>query len=339
MEQRKFAEGSAINSQHGNLVTVVIVSWNSGPHLKRCLTSLAAQTYSKFSTVLIDNNSEQFDPQDYAPLLANLTIVRLVSNTGFAKANNLGIKEYGASKWVSLLNPDAFPEPDWLEKLLAVAENRTDYTFFGCHMLQDSDTLRIDGTGDIYHVSGLVWRRQHGHLASNQNNVEADEIFSPCAAAALYRRDALIETNGFDEDFFCYIEDADLGFRLQLLGHKALYVPEAVVRHVGSATTIRGSDFSVYHGHRNLVWTYVKNMPSVLFWLCLPAHIALNFAAVIWFSLNGQARVIWRAKYDALKELPIVWKKRRVIQATRRAQVMQIWRMLSKKILAGNRFQ
>jgi GT2 family glycosyltransferase len=86
----------------------------------------------------------------------------------------------------------------------------------------------------------------------------------------LYRRSALIELGGFDEDYFCYVEDVDLGFRLRLAGHQCLYIPSSIVHHVGSGSTGgKNSDFAVYHGHRNLVWTYVKDMPGFLFWLFL----------------------------------------------------------------------
>jgi GT2 family glycosyltransferase len=123
----------------------------------------------------------------------------------------------------------------------------------GSKLVKAADLAVLDGVGDAYHISGLVWRMGHGEpVASFSEQVR--EVFSPCAAAALYRRSVLLEVGGFDEDFFCYVEDVDLGFRLRLAGHKALSVPDAVVYHVGSATTGgQHSDFAVYHGHRNLV--------------------------------------------------------------------------------------
>jgi GT2 family glycosyltransferase len=150
----------------------------------------------------------------------------------------------------------------------------------------------------------------------------------------LYRRQALVDIGGFDEAFFCYVEDVDLGFRLRLAGHKAMYVPEAVVRHVGSATTGgQGSDFSVYHGHRNLVWTFVKNMPGVLFWLLLPLHLLLNLVTIGMYIARGQGGMIFRAKKDAVKGLPQVWSKRKQIQASRIATVRDIWRILDKRLI------
>jgi GT2 family glycosyltransferase len=142
-------------------------------------------------------------------------------------------------------------------------------------------------------------------------------LFSPCAAAALYRRDALVEAGGFDERFFCYFEDVDLGFRLRLLGHQGKQVDNAVVRHMGSAITGRLSEFTLYHIQRNLVWTYVKNMPTGLLLLYLPQHLLLNLAGLVALWRRGKGQVVLRAKWDALKGLPAVLVQRREIQRRR----------------------
>jgi GT2 family glycosyltransferase len=160
-------------------------------------------------------------------------------------------------------------------------------------------------------------------------------IFSPCAAAALYRREAILSVGGFDEDYFCYVEDVDLGFRLRLMGYDSVLIPQAIAYHVGSATTGgQKSDFSVYHGHKNLVWTFVKDMPGALFWLLLPLHLLMNLITVTWFVLHGRGAIILRAKWDAMKGIPSILSKRRSIQRTRRCSVVEIWRILDKRLFA-----
>jgi GT2 family glycosyltransferase len=252
------------------------------------------------------------------------------ANKGFAQANNLAVTLVPECEWIATLNPDAFPEPDWLEKLLGAAREKPAYAFFASLLLDDRNPLIADGAGDVMHVSGMHWRIAHGRPRS-ASAASSHEVFAPCAAAALYRRDVFVAAGGFDERFFCYAEDVDLGFRLRLAGHRCLYVPDAIVRHVGSATSGgRHSDFSVYHGHRNLVWLYVKNMPGALFWLYLPQHLVANLAATVRFTLRGQGRVILKAKWDAIKGLPRVWRQRREIQARRKASTREIWRVLEK---------
>ncbi len=154
-------------------------------------------------------------------------------------------------------------------------------------------------------------------------------MFAPCAAAALYRREAFEQAGGFDETYFCYFEDVDLGFRLRLLGHRSLYVHDAVVRHVSSAVSGYRSDFAVYHGERNMVWTFVKDMPAPLFWLYLPQHVALNFAALAYYTWRGQGPAIWRAKRDALRGLGSALRQRALVQRKRRASAKAIRRALS----------
>ena len=314
------------------LYTLIIINWNSWDILSNCLMRLAVQTCRDFDVLVIDNASDTPPPDGLLLHCPNVTLIRNETNLGFAAANNQAIKMLEVSEWVVFLNPDAFPEPDWLEKLVEAARDNPGYAMFGSRQLMNGNLGLLDGEGDVYHISGLVWRNGH-RKALNSNKNDPHEIFSPCAAAGLYRRDSLMSVGGFDEDFFCYVEDVDLGFRLRLMGHRCLLVPGAVVHHIGSATTGgQQSEFSVYHGHRNLVWTFVKDMPGVLFWLLLPLHVLLNLVSIVWFAVRGRGGVIWRAKRDALLGLPKMWHKRQEIQSKRVATVSEIWRVLDKRL-------
>lgn len=317
-------------------VTVVVVNWNGERFLDRCLSALLAQTVAPHEIILVDNASTDAS-LDIARRFPSVRLLAQNENLGFARGNNLATEVDAESQWIALLNPDAFAEPHWLEVLLAAAQANPNVDFFSSKLLIAADTAVLDGAGDAYHVSGLVWRIGHGVLVSSFPE-EACEVFSPCAAAAIYRRSAFEDVGGFDEDFFCYVEDVDLGFRLRLAGYRCLYVPQSVAHHVGSGTTGgQQSDFSVYHGHRNLVWAFVKNMPSVLFWLLLPLHVVLNLVSIIWFALRGQGAVILRAKRDALLGLPKMWRKRQQIQKTRVASIRDIWQVLNKDLLPMRR--
>lgn len=314
-------------------VTVVIVNWNGEQFLDRCLTALLAQMVAPYEIILLDNASTD-GSLEIVGRFPSVRLMALNENTGFARGNNLAIEAASEeSEWIALINPDAFAAPRWLETLLAAAESKPGFDVFGSKLVNAADSTLLDGTGDACHISGLVWRTAHGVPVSHLGESEC-EIFSPCAAAALYRRSALLEVGGFDEDFFCYVEDVDLGFRLRLAGYRCLYVPKSVVHHVGSGTTGgKNSDFCVYHGHRNLVWTFVKDMPGLLFWLLLPLHLVLNLVSIVWFALRGQGRVVWRAKRDALLGLPKMWRKRRQIQKSRIASISDIWRVLDKHLI------
>jgi len=309
-------------------VGVIVVNYNGGDRLDACLTALRQQTCPPDRTILVDNNSTDFSSDAVQKNFPNVEIVSLDDNIGFAAANNIAVNLLNTVDWVVLLNPDAYANPDWLAKLLAAATEHPEYSFFGCRMLM-MDEKFLDGTGDILHVSGAGWRRDYGNPADQRR--QSDEIFSPSGAAAMFKREIYLEAGGMNEDFFCYIEDVDLGFRLQLLGYRCRYVADAVVVHEGSALVGQHSDFQVYHGHRNLVWSYVMNMPAPWIWIYLPQHLLYNVASIILYIFRGKAAVILRSKVDAIRGLAKAWQLRRKIQASTRVST----RVLRKRMAHG----
>jgi len=310
------AQARSPEAQTTSRVAVLIVNYNSDGHLSRCLQALSKQEVLGFRTIVVDNASSDGSADTIERDFSWARLVRPGKNLGFAAGNNLAARYAKDCDWFITLNPDAFPEPGWLKALLRAADEHPQFAMFQAKLITDADRTILDGAGDVYHVSGLHWREAH-MCPANEIYDERREIFSPCAAAAMYRRDAFDQAHGFDEDFFCYAEDVDLGFRLRLVGHRALYVPDAVVYHVGSASTGRRSDFSVYYGQRNLVWSFVKNMPPWLLFAYLPLHLLMNIAVVALLAPRGQAGVAWRAKVDAFQGLRSMLAKRRTIQPTR----------------------
>lgn len=316
------------------LVSVIIVSWNSATHLPRCLDSLTLQTVQDFEVILVDNGSSDQGTdrleQKYSAL--DLHLKRLTSNLGFAVANNIGAQQ-ARGKWLALLNADAFPKADWLEKLLDAADRHPEFSFFSSRQLQFDKPSILDGAGDEYHVSGLAWRRFYDHPAQ-EYGLQEEEVFSACGAAAIYRRDDFLQVGGFDETYFAYFEDVDLSFRLRLAGGHCLYVPQAEVFHVGSASAGKVSDFVIYHGHRNLVWTFFKNMPGDLFWWYLPLHILMNVFFGVSFFFKGKGRTILRSKLDAFYCLPDIIRRRRQIQEARKISTQDLRKVLSHDLFA-----
>lgn len=313
-------------------IAVIIVNYNGGEYLARCLQAVRNQIMPVWRAIVVDNASTQVPIIGNEDWLVGIELIRLESNIGFAAANNLAVKTAEGAEWLALLNPDAFPEPDWLTKLIQAAERFPQYSSFASRMLFAENPNILDGAGDNYYASGRAKRRGHGQHA-NGRYLEYDEVFSPCAGAALYKKSAFDQVGGFDEDFFCYLEDVDLGFRLRLTKHRCLYVPDAVVLHVGSGLTGRHSDFSTYHGHRNLIWVFVKNMPSILFWPYLPLHLAMNISSLFICAGRGQGLLSLKAKLDALKLLPNMLKKRHIIQAVR----VDVWAV--RNIMKCERFR
>jgi GT2 family glycosyltransferase len=318
---------------HNNLsspLSIIICTWNSANHLPHCLSCLEAQTYQDFEVIVIDNGSKDGcvdDLEQKWPRLP-LRLERWPENRGFAAANNFGAR-LARGKWLACLNADAFPEPDWAEQLLGAASNNPGGIFYSSRLLNANSPQLLDDAGDAYHISGLAWQRYHD-CAANRYGLNREEVFSACAAAALYDREAFLSVGGFDEDFFSYYEDVDLGFRLRLLGFQCLYLPEAVVKHVGSASVGVKSDFAVYYWQRNFIWAFMKNMPFSLFWKALPAHLLANIIYMASSITKGKIWVVFKAKFDALRSLPKMIKKRKEIQKARKIDPSELLRVMEK---------
>jgi GT2 family glycosyltransferase len=311
------------------IVSIIISTWNSGVVLPKCLKSLANQTIKEFEVIIVDNgssdNSIENLPKKWPEL--DFQIRKFYENKGFAAANNLGA-HIAKGNWLALLNSDAFPDPDWLEKLLSAAARQPKFSFFASRQLQAGAPELLDGAGDVYHISGLAWRRFAGFPAS-QFGLGSEEVFSACAAAALYSRQAFLQVGGFDENFFSYHEDVDLSFRLRLQGFRCLYVPEAIVQHVGSMTVGKESDFALYHWQRNFIWSFFQNMPAGLLWMALPAHLMANFIYQGNYTIRGRGGILIKAKKDALLGLPQALRKRREIQKSRRISNDELFQFMA----------
>jgi GT2 family glycosyltransferase len=303
--------------------SIIVLYWNSAKYLAENLSALARQTWQDFEVILLDNGSQQPpDPKVLAqfPELP-LRMITSENNLGFAPGNNFAARS-ARGEYIVLLNSDAFPQPDWLEQVYAGIQRHPN-AFFASRLLIADDPQRLDGEWNVVHATGLVWRRAHGRPLSAAWTQER-AVLSACAAAGVYPHAAFEAAGGFDEDFFAYMEDVDLDFRLQLLGYPCYYLPKAVVRHAGSGSTAPRSDLVVFYGHRNLVWTFIKDMPGWLFCTMLLPHLLVNLLyllVALFFPFRG---AMVRAKWEALKGLPTAWKKRRAVQRKRKVSVRTV---------------
>jgi len=316
-------------------VAVVIVNWNSGQLLQSCLAALGRQTRRPDQVVVVDNGSSDGSADGLEEAWPTVEVVRVGANLGFAAANNRAVEAL-RTQWVALLNPDTVAESEWLEALIRAAAAHPEFSMFASRLILAADPTRLDGAGDLYYTNGLAARRDHRRPAAAAA-LQAEEVFSACAAAALYEVRDFQAQGGFDETYFCYFEDVDLAFRLRLAGHRCLYVPDAIVRHVGSAVSGARSAFTLYHGHRNLVWTFFKNMPIGLLIRYLPEHLLLNLVSIVYFASHGHARTIARAKWHAVLGLPRIWRERRTVQASRTATADAIRRVMNRGLITPYR--
>lgn len=278
---------------------VIIVNYNGGAYLQGAVDSLARQTLQDFEVIIVDNASSDGSFEALEVPGRKYHRRPQPENLGFAAGNNAAARETQA-EWLALLNPDAEAAPDWLAQLANAIDRYPDVKSFACAQYSLEDPDRLDGMGDCYSIFGIPWRGGYGWpaYALPEND---KECFSACGASAVYHRETFLAHGGFDEAFFCYCEDVDLGYRLRLAGERCVFLPEAIIRHAGSAISGRASDFSLYHGTRNRLWTYVKNTPLVMLLITFPGHLTISLANIIVRSIASRTLAPWKGLWAGLK--------------------------------------
>lgn len=321
-------EAKAEDKTAAPAITVCVVAYRSGATLAHCVERLAAQSFTDFELVLVDNASPQGEAQPVAAAWPFARLIENPQNLGFAAAMNQAARA-GRGRWLALLNPDAFPDADWLARLADAADRHPSVRAFACRQLMDEDPTRLDGLGDVMGGPGIPYRG--GYRRQDPGNTPEGLVFSACGGAMLIDRALFLAQGGFDERFFCYCEDVDLGYRLQLIGEPTLLVPAAVVRHVGSASSGGPrSDFAVFHGVRNRFWVLIKDTP----WPLLPLVLVLHVLAQTVISLvqpenRRQIGLTLKAYAAALKGLGPILAERRKVQAARKVSAWRIARLMT----------
>ena len=297
-----------INGQT-SLVSVIIVNYNGKSFLDKCMGSLLRQSYPAVEITMVDNGSADGSVAYLKERYPGVKVIENRENLGFAVANNIGIRA-AKGELIATLNNDTEAAPRWLEELVKAMLSDESVGMCASKMLRMDDPTVIDSTGICVSRSGACWDRGMFEKDNGQYEVP-DEVFGPCAGAALYRKAMLDETGPFDDDFVSYMEDTDLAFRGRLAGWKCRYVPGAVVYHVHGGTAGYVSDYTVYYGNRNIVWYPVKDFPAGLLLTSLPFIIGRSLGVIPYYIINGHGITILRAKLDAIRGIPSMLHKRR----------------------------
>jgi len=318
-------------------VSIVIVNYNGGALLRECAVSVAAQTFRDVETIVVDNGSTD-DSLDVARgALGAATIVRLDTNGGFARGNNLGIGR-ARGDLVLTLNNDACLAPTCLAELVAAADRHVDAGMFAPRILVSTDQSRIDSAGLLLYADG-VYRARGWQELDGPRWAEETEVLFPCASVALYRRSMLDDVGLFDEDYFLYLEDGDLGMRARLRGWSCWYVPDAVAYHLKSSTAGKHSKVKAYYVERNRIFNLIKHTPLPII-VVSPLATAYRYLLQAFAALSGRGasggfvrdysrrellRILVRSYASALRAAPAMWRKRRAISRSRRLSRREIY--------------
>ena len=322
------------------LVSVVVVNFGRAELLRACLQSLLEQTWPRLEILVVDNGSQDHSTDVVSSFAGRgVRLLPLTENRGFAAAVNLGVRQ-AQGELVALLNNDAVATPEWVEQLVSGVGASPGVGMCASKILFHGTDV-IDKAGHLIFPDGQNRGRGTGERDRGQYDA-SQEVLAADGCAALYRKQVLEEVGGFDESFFAYAEDADLGLRARWLGWRCLYVPGAVVHHHHSSTLGPYSPRKIYWVERNRLWLALKNFPLPLL-LLNPFfsiyRLAWNLGAALFrrgaagnFRRGGSLwlllRVQVRAYRDALAGAGQILRKRRRIRSTRKIGDLEFCRHL-----------
>jgi GT2 family glycosyltransferase len=334
-----------VSTNPNALVSVIVVNWNGIQFIDQCLESLRNQTWKNLEFVLVDNGStdgSRESLQSWAERLPNAQAILLPTNTGFCRGNNIGFAK-ARGDWIALLNSDAVAEPQWVEELMRHADESQRIGMLASKILLQNPPRVIDKVGHLIYWDGQ--NRGRGTMEPDVGQYERpEEVLWPDACAAMYHRRLFEEAGGFDELFFAFGDDADLGCRARLLGWKAWYVPTAVVHHRRSASFGIYSSLKIRLVERNRVLLAVKNFSP---WLLLQSpfwtlwRFGWNAFAAVRRKGSGARYVeahgwptaignlVW-SYASAARLLPSVLSRRREIQKKRRISRREFTELLKR---------
>jgi len=256
-------------------VSVVIPNYNGMDFLDSCLQSLEMESKrddSYFLEVIIVDNGSTDGSLDFLEdkinnnglININYHLISNKTNLGFSRAVNQGIElsNNHNTSYICLLNNDVEIEENFIFNLVKSIEKDDNIFSVSSKMLQYNNPDLIDDAGDEYTLLGWTKKSGEGIAKSTNKYSRPREIFSSCGGASLYRASIFNEIGYFDENFFAYMEDVDIGYRALINGYKNIYSPDAIVYHVGSASSgSKYNEFKIPLAARNNIWIIYKNMP------------------------------------------------------------------------------
>ncbi len=323
------------------LVTIIVVTINNLNLLRNCLSSLYVQDYGEIEIIVVDNGSEEDVRGMLAEEFPEVRIVRLNKNYGFAGGNNRGI-EIAQGKYIALINNDAVAAPQWISSLVVTAEYDTRIGAVASVIIDGNRPEVLDSYGVGITLDGMSRQAMRGMPVPNLTKPKEVLTFSGCAC--LLRMEALREVGLFDDDFFAYCEDTDLGLRLRWSGWKIVVAPGAYVHHFYSMTGGKFSLQKIYWVERNHLWVAIKNFPWFLLAI-LPLVTAWRYLVQGYLVLRGIgelkkfmesnsllaiASIYLKAYINMFQKLPAMFAKRRSFLKKRRLRNIDMFNLIRK---------
>lgn len=306
------------------LVAVIITSYNEREFIQECVESVISTDYRNFNIMIVDDRSTDGSYELLEALYKNnsrITLIRNSENRGPAYARNVGVKRSNG-KYVAFLSHDTIVESDWLRKVVSMME--ADPTIGACQLklFVDRTCKILDNEGTYFSHFGFLIERDGNEVDRGQFD-RIEEIFSGKAAAMVFRKDTLDAIGPLDEDYFMYMEETDLCWRVWLSGKRIVFAPQAPVYHAYRGEKrynfpSKKLTFLVkYHGTKNYIMTNMKNLELTNLLKILPIHVTVWFVLAIYFVSKRRlydANLITKGIFWNISHFDLVWSKRKEVQ-------------------------
>jgi GT2 family glycosyltransferase len=296
-------------------ISVLVVAYRQREALAEALASCrraAADVPEGAEVIVVDNGELASFVRERFP---QVQVIESATNLGFAGGVQLGLAAAGG-RWIALVNDDATIAPGSLAALLAAGERDDRVGSVAAQVRFQSDRERINSAGISVDSLGVASERLAGAPAGTPAAEERGEVFGASGCFALYRRAMLDQLGGLDERFFAYLEDVDLAWRARAAGWSAVYEPQALAYHRGSASSGEGSRRKYELVGRNRVWLLARNATSTQLLRAAPGILLYDLAYVAYAALADRTLAPLRGRLRGLGG----WRRmRRERSAQRRA--------------------
>lgn len=320
------------------LVSVCIIHYGAIDYLYRVIGSVKASSYRDIELIVIDNNGASQAPLSPRALGLSDTrhqYLRNLENKGFAEACNQGIR-LGTGKYIFILNNDIEIHSDCIRILVEAAERDPQVAILQPKMLDfhERNTFHSSAAGGFLDMFGYPFARgrifEHAELDTGQYDNPV-EIAWASGAALFARRSSLIEGGWFDRDFFMYMEEIDLAWRVRLQGYKVVYIPGTAIYHIGCPHLSRENEMRMYFNHRNSLVMLLKNLSLLNLVLILPVRLCLDLAALVSSLLllkMTRVRAVMRAFAYIITNIGMIRNKRQAVQNARKVSDASIFSLI-----------
>lgn len=335
------------------ITSVIVVNLNGSNYIDKLLSSISKSNSSDYEIIVVDNGSEISEIKSLERIVNRYDrahLIKLHRNFGPAFARNIGVKN-STGKILSFLDNDTLVHQNWLIEANHYFRQHPKVGLIQCKLLLESNHNKIDYVGEYLGTNGfLVQTAKGGDVDNGQFNTPT-KILAAKSAGMFIRRDVFESTGGFDDDYFIYVEETDLGWRTWLSGYEVHYLPSSIVfHHSGTSSLILGqlgvSKLAKFHGPKNYISTLVKNLSFEKLLIILPQHLLLWFGLIffkiITFNFKDAYYMVSGIGWVIIN-LPIILNKRKLIQHQRKIKDetlfkhlvvrRSLWYFVSKAVL------